>query len=165
MAFRRIKKALHERYPDHPLHPETPIRQVTGAIPVGRWLRQLADDTGLRMPNPTMRLSGLGAMALTFVVLPLCLYQLDIAPLIVSGLLGVVLTFAVARYWPVNLPRHVRSVGDLARKVAARNIAALSKQDGAIRTRDVWAALDSIIREVSARDEPIGRETLFYEVT
>lgn len=162
-AYRRIKQAIRERLPDHQLRPETPIWQVTDGIPAGRWLRQLAADTGLSMPDPTMHLSGLGMMVLTFVVFPLCLYHFDVAPPIVSGPLGVMLTFAIVRYWPADLPRHVTTVGELARIVAARNIAALSKQEGAMRTGDVWAALDSIVRDIAGRDEPIGRETLFYK--
>ena len=161
-AFRRIKRALRERLPDHQILPETPMRQVLRGMPPGQLLRRLAADTGLSMPGPTMRLSGAGMMALTFVVLPLCLYQFDIAPPIVSGSLGIALTFAVARYWPSGLPRHVTTVGELARSAAAKNIAALSKQDGAVRTSDVWAALVSIICDIAARDEPIGRETMFY---
>jgi hypothetical protein len=162
MAFRRIKKALRERLPDRELNPETPIRQLTGMISVGPWLRQLGADTGLRMPDLTMRPSGLAAMTLTFAVLPLSFYQFEIAPPVISGLLGIVLTLAVARYWPAALPRNVKNVGDLARSTAARNIALLSRQGEAIRTKDVWTALESIIREIAARDEPIGRETLFY---
>jgi hypothetical protein len=165
MAFRRIKKALHERLPHHHFLPETPLRQVTRVISARPLLRQLAADTGLRMPDPVMGLSGLAAMALTFVVLPLCLYQFDIAPPVVSGLLGIALTFLIARFWPVDLPRNMRNVGDLARSAAARNIAALSGQDEAVRTSDVWAALDSIIREIAARDAPIGRETPFFRAS
>jgi hypothetical protein len=56
-------------------------------------------------------------------------------------------------------PLPVRTVGELARGVAALNPKKLAPPDGPIRTRDVWASLELIARDITAYEGPIDRDT------
>jgi hypothetical protein len=115
---------------------------VRGRFSDHRWHRQLKEDTGLEMPA----LAGLaGVLCLASIGLPLvgsaahgwigALIALPIS----LGLLA--LSHRVGRF-----PTRLRTVGDLAQAVAALNVAALASPDEPLREREIWTALQGVIR-------------------
>jgi hypothetical protein len=80
-------------------------------------------------------------------------------------LASALLTFFVGSRLPRQPSSRYRSVGDLARGAAGLNISALAGSTGTMRKRDVWPALETIIREELAWEGPLEAETRFFPAT
>lgn len=155
-AYRRIRKAILKDRPDLKVRPETPLATLLGNRTGPAWCRALQRDLELRLPDRPFRSGG---VPLFFVI--------SIGTMMVAGWNGLgawigipsgiaLGTLAVMWLRPA-LP--VRTVGELARALAALNPQALSP-GGTIRTRDVWDSLVRIARDVTLFDDPIERETV-----
>jgi hypothetical protein len=151
-AFRRIRKAIPKDRPGLKIHPDTPLASVLGDRTGRAWCRALQRETGLQLPDRPG--SVLLFFAVTFGAMILGTinglggWVAALAPIL--GLLSLM-------YLRPALP--VRTVGELARGMAALNPKTLSQPDGAIRTRDVWSSLVFIVRDVTAYEGTIDRKT------
>jgi len=61
-----------------------------------------------------------------------------------------------------RLPTRLRTVGDLAETVAALNVAALASPDEPLREREIWTALQGVIRDNLGWDGPVLPTTRFF---
>jgi hypothetical protein len=161
IAYRRLKRAIEKRVPEAKVRPQTPLADIVKIGQVAGWWRHLAGEAGLRLPR--LGIGGWGFATIVVLLLsPLALLpwlgKLSFARLLASGPLAVVLGWCL----PAHLPSRYRTVGDLARATAAMNISSLSWPAGAMRTRDVWDALETIIRDNLLWEGPLDRETRFF---
>lgn len=152
-AFRRIRRAILKNRPGLTVRPDTPLTSVLGDRTGGAWCRALQRETGLQLPYRPGSL--LLFFAVTFGTMILGA---------VNGLSGWIAVLApilglLSIMW-LRPALPVRTVGDLARGVAALNPKKLSQPDGVIRTRDVWRSLVFIVRDVTAYEGPIDRKTV-----
>jgi hypothetical protein len=154
-AYRRIRSALLKIAPGSDIQPETFLKTLLGDRGLFVWWRGLEQESGLRLPAPTLTTwSVLILLALIFAVPGV---------VVVSGLPGWIALLSpmlglFAGGWLPHKPG-VRTVGDLARSAAALNARRLSQSHAAIRTRDVWDSLVWIARDITAYRGPIERET------
>jgi hypothetical protein len=66
-------------------------------------------------------------------------------------------------FWKGRFPKRLGTVGDLARAVAALNIAALASPDQPLRTREIWTALVEIIRDNLVWSGAVQPTTRFFK--
>jgi hypothetical protein len=141
MAFYRVRRALAAATAtDMNLRPETVLRDVTPLSP-RRLLAHLSSETGLRMPRQRLSVygwSGLAVLALGVLSSNLAahgafLWTIPVAVVAAGSLL--------LHRDPGRLPDDCRTLGGLARKVAALNLGSLLAQGAAGRPQDIWAAL------------------------
>ena len=154
-AYRRLRRAIVGIRPNSDVRPDTPLKELIGHEGVSHWWRGLERDTGLNLPRLTVaNWAALLFFGLLFAVPGVA---------VVNGLPGWMAVLFPAcwlfalRWLPSRPP--VRTVGDLARAVAALNAKAMSEMHGTMRTRDVWDSLVWIAREISGHKGPIDRET------
>jgi len=153
-AYRRIRKTILKHRPGLKVQPDTPLETLLGNRTGPAWCRALQRELELRLPERPFRS---WSVPLFFAV--------SIGAMIVVGLIGLGVWIAVpsgiilgtlAVMW-LRPALPARTVGDLARAVAALNPKAFSR--GAIRPRDVWDSLVQIARDVAVFHDPIERET------
>jgi len=109
------------------------------------WRRQLEGETGLAMPSFASGGPVYNLLFLTSFGLPLASYAYHggfgaLMALPISLALLTLLRF-LGRF-----PARLRTVGDLARGVAALNVAALASPNEPLRRPEIWTALQGVIR-------------------
>jgi hypothetical protein len=145
-AFFKLKRAIEKQQSDGVIRPSTELASVTGRLGVYRWSRQCERKTGLSMP--ALVLVG-GPWFWRMFFLGWCgsigwlLNYSWIGALIALPVPVVVLAVAV---WVSRFPKRLGTVGELARAVAALNVATLANPNEPLRKREIWAALQEIIR-------------------
>ena len=150
MAFYRLRRTLAESSLQPRLTPTTPLKDVS-TLPPKVMFERLREDAKMRLPRLSFSLAG----------------QLGLVLLWIGGV-GIVLIAATAPHWTVyaglagaagailmrvdrrRFPDACQSLGDLARKVAALNYAALVAAGANYREKDVWSALVEILAEHSS---------------
>ena len=155
-AYRRVKREFLKDQAGPGVRPNTRLEDVIGRRGLSKRWRRMAQDTRLKMPG--LPLSPWVIVLFPFMLLGIPLLH-GLADLNgwVTLLVFVLCAIAIGRLPPV-LP--VRTVGDLARAVAALNAQELSQAHGVIRTGDVWESLVWIARDVTAYKGAIDRETV-----
>jgi hypothetical protein len=154
-AFRRLRRAIEKLQPGQVVRPDTEIVTLLAGGGAGRRWRRLQLETGLRLPS-----AGSGS----FLLLMACIGTPFFAYPFVGWLssLGLLLSIPLAFFLndrlPISPPSRYDTVGDLARAAAGLNISSLSWPAGAMRTRDVWSALEAIIRDELDWDGPVSPE-------
>jgi hypothetical protein len=66
-------------------------------------------------------------------------------------------------FWQGQFPERLSTVGDLARAVAALNVAALASPDQPLRTREIWTALVEVIRDNLVWSGAVQPTTRFFK--
>lgn len=155
-AYRCIKSAILKDKQSLEIRPGTPLKDLVGGRGLSDEWRRLEQETGLRLP-------GLPLSPWVLLLFPLSLFGgVGINHIVHGGVWIVVLTAILGviaiRLLPPTLP--ARTVGDLARSVAALNAQELSQSYGAMRTRDVWDSLVWIARDTTGHKGSINRETV-----
>jgi hypothetical protein len=129
--------------------------------PLEQWWR--AAESDLKLPRrPLTTLSWL--LLLSLLAAPLALLPIFGARSLLGWLALVPVVHFLGPRLPVAppSPTRYRTVGELARITAALNVRALSSgATGLMRTSDVWAALEAVIREQVDWEGPITPETRF----
>ncbi len=82
--------------------------------------------------------------------------------LFVSLMAGLVLACVTSALGPKEIPKEIKTVGDLAEATAKLNLSSYAKRFGAVRNRDVWASLVWIIQEFGWPKIPINADTRFF---
>jgi hypothetical protein len=155
-AYRRIKRGILKDRTSPGVRPNTRLEDVIGRRELSERWRRLEKDTGLKRP-------GLPLSAWVIVLFPFMLLGIPILHSLadlnewITFLIWILCAVAIALL-PRALP--VRTVGELARAVAALNAQELSQSHGAIRTSDVWDSLVWIACDITAHKGPIDRETV-----
>jgi len=160
VALNQIRSALKDLAPDQTIRPGDTLVSF-GRSPSGI-LRHIKRRTGLSMPPPNHKLwgfAGLLAFYCCFFVFPVALVTPwpDAAFVIAVAAAGIIL----ASTDPQTLKPDCLTVGDLARKVARRNIARLGAQGARIGRQETWEALVELLREAAPNDVDITPATRF----
>jgi hypothetical protein len=79
-----------------------------------------------------------------------------------TGLRMPLATLSGLLFWRGRFPERLRTVGDLARAVAALNVAALASSDQPLRKREIWVALVEIIRDNLVWSGAVRPTTRFF---
>jgi hypothetical protein len=80
-----------------------------------------------------------------------------------TGLKMPVATLGGLLFWQGQFPERLSTVGDLARAVAALNVAALASPDQPLRTREIWTALVEVIRDNLVWSGAVQPTTRFFK--
>lgn len=165
-AFTALCRAIRLRQPDHDLRPDTRIASFAGPDDHSGWHAHLAMETGLNIPAPTLSLTAVGIGCGAFAVAAALTGKFlgETSHVLVACLLeGSVIALLVRRYAPSSWSRESWStLGDLARETASRNIAQAVAAHGAIRRRDAWQALVTVLRPYTQRAGKIAPDTRFF---
>lgn len=161
-TFRPIRRALLARCPDLDVRPDTRLVSFIKGHDHREWRTYLASETGLSIPQPVLR--GFFVYVLGFATMAWCLIQFvgyGFASFFAVCLLGWLISKMVSRYgrW---IWEDIVTVGDLARKTAALNVAQAVKKHGAVRKGEAWQALVTLLQGFSPRTGNIGPETRFF---
>jgi hypothetical protein len=157
-AYFVLRRAIRKRDPARVIRPTTELANIVqGRFNACRLHRLLKEDTGLEMPAVT----GSSVLFLISIGLPLASFAAHgwvgtlMALPISIGLLA--LSNRVGRF-----PTGLRTVGDLARTVAALNVAALASPNEPLREREIWAALQGVIRNDLGWDGSVSPTTRLF---
>jgi hypothetical protein len=160
-AFFRLRRAIERAQPDRVITPATPLNDLTARSGTDAWLSRLQDRTGLRMPTLATGIAG-GLAAVAAVAL-------SVAAIFAHGWYGALVSLpvslamlAASSRWLARFPKGMRTVGDLARAIAALNIAALSDGKEPIRRSEIWAALQGVIQDDLSPVGPVQPTTRFF---
>jgi hypothetical protein len=159
-AFYRLKRTLTAEEPGLIVRPTTPLVALAGDRRAGDWLQWLERTSKLRMPGVEMESRG-------------CLLMLaGIAVPIACGWIGdsvgffLALPAALAGFWfarrLTRFPKWLATVGDLARAVAALNVAALRIPGEPLRKREIWTALEWIVGDMIGWRVPVQPAARFF---
>lgn len=187
-AFYRVRRALKDLGVNRPVTPATPLASVlpppADRKAVRQAWKQIAVQAGLTLPRLETPWKQSGPMsrwgALTFWITGYALVFaiaialagltdigvgwwlfLEFATIFALGIVGSLLAAAFL----ATAPRRLKTVGDLAGEVAGHNFVELQRDRGSAGASDVWHALITILRSVTAHKGPIDRETTFFAKT
>lgn len=162
MTFYRLRRALGGRASG--LTPNTPLASLIGPNPK-RWRAELQQALNLNLP--AFQLTSVGTIG--------CLVGfLAFFGLLVSGLFGssviatgslatLVMCVALACLDRLCLPNDLVTLGDLARAIAARNVATLLQQGARLRDADIWQAICAILaEETGTPPDQIGPDSYLF---
>lgn len=163
-AFRRLRRATQGPRPSGPMRPSDPVGGIVDPKRIKESWRSLMAESGLRLPASSIGKRAFWQLA-SLTLAPLAAYplvgHLSLAAVAVAALLATVLARRLPHELPVEAPAE-SSLGDLARLAAAMNFSTLAAQCGGARTRDVWPALEVLIRGELSWKGPLGPETRFF---
>lgn len=141
MSFYRLRAALQHLAPDEPLRPSTPIA-VLASLPVRRLHRLIEERAGLRPPHPIM--SWQGCVALTLMVAaPLAAYAYGVP--LWGAIACAAPPYVLSLLAPIRLPADIKTLGDLAERVAGRSIGKLAEKGARLDEDEAWQALVTVL--------------------
>lgn len=174
-AFYRLRRAMEVAWGVEPqsLRPTTSVLSL-----LGRWRRQrkwarLERELGLKLPSLENRAGAgvlwgaltfaSGAFVVAFVLAPDPLVAVGAAA--VALLPGVLLGYAVGLCWIPTVWQECRTMGRLARVLAARNDREFRvSEEPSTEDDPIWSRLcDLLVRELGVRREELRRDTRFVE--
>lgn len=145
MAFYRLRRTLRALGVQGRLEPATPVA-VLASVPSRVLFRDLRRSTGLHAPDG--RLTWIGRIGVLLIAAALLMSVLAVA-VVPQLLLWSPLTFAtgwlLVRRDPRRMPADCRTLGDLARRLAALNFIRLRDEGARVRDRDLWDALVEVL--------------------
>jgi hypothetical protein len=157
MAFYRLRRAVRTLAPGIELRPSTPIEGLPG-VPVRALDSACLAVEGMRVPyscRPAR--SGLGL--LSAVALPIVILLAG-APAW-TAIIALPLSAALWRLSPLRFPPPIRTIGDLAERIAAHSIGSLAANGARLGPEEAWKALRTICADHAATDGgEIGKGTL-----
>jgi hypothetical protein len=165
-AFYRLRAALTRMGHSGRLRPGTGLSGLIGQGSVRRFWRWLEQESGLRLPGPSV-----GPLGLTMLLTGLLFFgggiilaglKSDSAFLLLWVLSFINVWFAL-KVLPMTIPAELNSLGELSRDAARENFGTLAEARRTFRADDVWAALDYLLRKETGADQPIDRETVFFD--
>jgi hypothetical protein len=174
-AYYALKRAFRTMRATGRISRNTLIRDLLLPSPRFAW-HKLSEITGFNLPR--LELAGAGwivaiLFAITVTAAAVAGMYFEPAAVRVEGIVVGALVIGISAFglggWLarklhlVRVPRRLRTVGDLARAVAATNIAKLASANVPTRERDVWASLEYIIRDQLAWKGPITPESRFAQ--
>lgn len=175
-AYYALKRALRTLRPGARVSRDTSLRELLAPSPRTAW-QNLSQATGFDLPS--LELTGAGLILTTGLTLSPLVWMLStydwqrgLEHSLIGRLLGAVLFGMLAfaggvmlahRLRLEGIPRHLRTMGDLATAVAATNIAKIADTHGPARERELWASLEYIIRSQLAWNGPITPESRFVQ--
>jgi hypothetical protein len=163
-AFRSLRRAIRERRSNLDLRPETPISSFVEGRDHRAWHAYLTDATRLRIPRPTLSplsfLLGLAGFCLAAAGV-IAVTGSGILSVLFIGLLGLAIMKIVGRFgsWSWESPD---TLGDLARRSAALSVARAVEANGAVRSREAWQVLLTLLHPFANRTGNIGPATRFF---
>lgn len=156
MTFYRLRRALQPRLVVE-LRPNSPISEL-GRLSVRRLHRIIEDECGLRPPSAQLSMWGCFALVL-IAAFPISALALDFGWWIAVG--STVPPLALYRIAPIRLPNDMKTIGDLVRVIASRNIGALSQQGARLRTSEAWDSFREVVAgHTELPTQEIARDTL-----
>src|SRR6185295_10239256 len=156
-AFFKLRRAIGSHQPSLVIRPGTDLVDLTGRVGVNRWVRRVKLRTGLELPSPTF---GLWFWVFQFgsIGLPIASgFALGWTSLLLA--LPVAVAFWAVGHWLGRFRKGIVTVGDLAREVSALNLAKLTNPSSAVRTREIWPALQAVIRNSLGWDGEVNPGT------
>jgi hypothetical protein len=145
-AYFALRRAIRKHDPGRVIVPSTELAHiVTGRLGDYRWLRRIKEETGLEMPALT-RGTGADLLFLASISIPM-------VGCAAHGWTGTFIALPIsfgllAFQRPLRrFPTRLRTVRDLAQAVAALNVAALASPNEGLRKREIWPALEGVIRD------------------
>lgn len=168
MAFYRIRQALRDIACNAYIKPDTDIASLVSGQP-RRAFNRIAQVSGLRMPPTDLTNWGCAAFILLLGSIVLLTGANSLGAPVVSGaaLVGIITSLAwIFRFDPGQLPRGIRSVGDLARRTALTNFLLLRNTGARERPGDLWRAIAAVAAEnsVIAAEEITPDHFLFRSI-
>ncbi|AWN55108.1 hypothetical protein [Methylobacterium sp. 17Sr1-1] len=163
-AFYALRRAILLRHPDRDLRPETYLTRFAGTRDHAGWHAHLVAETGLNIPSPSIsgRVLGTGFAAFALAAAVTGKMLGDGGQVLAACLLeGAVIVALVRRYAPPSWEA-ASTLGDLARGAALQSIAQVVAGHGAIRRREAWGALVTVLRPYARRTGRIGPDTRFF---
>ncbi len=155
LAYYYLRRGIRELGRGDTVTPDMPLRELAALAP-RRFLKLLAEKTGLKMPEADGSLLSWAAMIACFAAA--AGFTFGVPPLGVNwpaGLLAFALAFFLPVFDPGRFPKGCRTVRDLAEKAAGLNYAKL-RGDGAAGDADaIWKALLGVL---SAHTDKVARE-------
>jgi hypothetical protein len=161
MAFYRLRRAVLTLAPDVTLRPATPLDGLS-SVPVRSLDRAFRKAEGVRVPDSCRPARG-GPALLLAVALPIGIL-LSGAP-VWAALLALPLSAALYQLSPLRFPRQIKTIGDLAERVAAHNVGMLAARGGRLGPAEAWRALRTICASHSMMVDAdgIGADTLILD--
>ena len=166
MAFYQLRRAVGCRF-DGKVVPSTPLANALDCSP-RMLLKGVAVKTGLRLPLPVLSLPGasgiaLGAAGFIGTLVLAAHYPLSFALLLALFCAASMLAIASGYFDRGRYPSGMKTVGDLAKHVAALNVGRFRDQGAKMRDDDIWTALTIIVSETTGIvPERIGPQSRFY---
>jgi|SRR5262249_8674540 len=160
-AYFVLSRAIRKRDPARVIRPSTElVNMVRRRFGHHRWRRQLKEDTGLKMPA----LEGTGWGGMLFLIS----IGLPLAGSAAHGWIGALMALPISlgllalSHRIARFRTRLRTLGDLAQAVAALNVAALASPNDPLREREIWAALQGVIRNDLGWDGSVLPTTRFF---
>lgn len=146
MVFYRVRQALADLGGESALTPTSDIEHLAGRR--GRsFLERLGQRSGLRSPRWEATLVGRTGGWMMLAGLVWLLTAADARHLWYTAVASGALGLALVLLDPGKLPADCRTLGGLARKMAALNFGNFHAQGAQARERDLWAGLVEILSE------------------
>lgn len=166
VAFYRLRRAIEQHGGSTvKITPSTTLVELFGTKPPRKLWCDLERDTALTMPRLAAGWSTL-VLVVAMVGSPIAALMLSLGgwQYLLAVVAPAALFFVLRRLSGllVGLPADLQTVGDLARRVSGLNAARLAAADGVqapMRQRDVWYALEQIIRDDTGWKGVIENET------
>jgi hypothetical protein len=165
MAFLRLRRALAASSAGIVLRPGTRLDSIPHKS-VKRLFAALGKRTGLRMPELQHGILGaicamlIFAWIVGFAIVVRDFHWPVVAVYLAAALPVLAIMVMLQRLDPMQLPTGCKTLGDLARAVAAQNTAKLAAAGGRLDAKTVWDALLQFVQPHSDTDiHQIRRET------
>jgi hypothetical protein len=159
-AFFKLRRAIESHQPGFVIRPGTDLVDLTGRVGVNRWARRVELRTGLELPSPTFGLWADGFLVGSIGFPIASGFALGWKGLLVA--LPVAVSFLVIGHWLGRFRKGIATVGDLSREVSALNLAKLTNPNSVVRTREIWPALQAVIRSSLGWDGEVNPGTRFF---
>jgi hypothetical protein len=161
MAFYRLRRAVLTLAPDVTLRPSTPVDGLPG-MPVRSLHRACRQTEGVRVPD-SCRPGRSGPGLLLAVALPVGILLAG-APTW-AALLALPLSAALCRLSPMRFPRQIKTIGNLAERMAAHSIGMLAAKGGRLGLAEAWKALRTICasHSMTLGADEIAADTLILD--
>jgi len=158
MSFYRLKAQIAKSNPYRRLRPTTSLKSIANF----NYATLREGFTGWAMP--AVQISGFGCLSILVLAIGI---NLPLAPyfkgwtFLAFVLSSILLTGIFASFFPATYPAE-KTLGDLARKIAAKNMHRLCVEGGALTSTSVWQAIVTLVADkIDMNRNNLSRESRF----
>ncbi len=162
MCFYSLRRVLRQMVPHLDVRPSTPV-SAFGRLPMEAFCRRIVVHE--RLNEPELVMPGWGYVAMICAIALPFLAMAVKWPVLPAFLASGVMVW-LCRFIPRRLPAEVKTVGDLVRSVASRNVARLAGKGARLGPKEVWSALCHISAahsELDLHPHQIRADTLLLD--
>lgn len=160
VAYYRLRRAIASSYPAVTLSPASRLAEIVPPFRRARLVKEWERETGLTLSALHLGFLGVGCVIAAVLAIPAATIMASWVVFLSMIAASVLMGWPAARVFPGFSSE---TVGELAKRAVAFNIAKLSRAHASLRPKDVWDALVLICQYVAPRKGQIGPRTRFIK--